>query len=150
MVRSSPAADSRDTSLVATLLEGDLQGAAGRWDSARVIFAEGVTRHPALPILLGRLATAAVHAGDTTEARRIGQVLASSNQPYLFGSTSYARARIAAALGDKAAAVDLLRTAWFQGRPIPFDDRNNEDVHSDPEFESLRNFYPFQALMRTD
>ena len=145
-----PAADSRDTSLVATLLEGDLQGAAGRWDSARVIFAEGLTRHPDLPLLLGRLATAAVHAGDTTEARRIGEVLASSNQPYLFGSTSYARARIAAALGDKAAAVDLLRTAWFQGRPIPFDDRNNEDVHSDPEFESLRDFYPFQALMRTD
>ena len=51
---------------------------------------------------------------------------------------------------DKAAAVGLLRTAWVEGRPIAFDNLENEDVHSDPEFESLRDYFPFQLLLRTD
>ena len=37
-----------------------------------------------------------------------------------------------------------------QGRSIAFDGREIEDVHSDPAFESLREFVPYQALMRTD
>jgi DNA-binding SARP family transcriptional activator/TolB-like protein len=142
--------DQQDTSLVATLLEGDLQGAVGHWDSARTLFAAGLLRHPQLPILLGRLGTAAVHAGDTTAARQKMTELAGLSAPYLFGNATYARARIAAALGDRAAAVDLLRAAWFQGRPLVFDDTDYEDVHSDPEFDSLRSFYPFQALLRSD
>jgi hypothetical protein len=80
----------------------------------------------------------------------VDALLAGSKRPYLFGTATYARARIAAALGEKAAAVDLLRVAWYQGRSLTFDDRENEDVHSDPEFDSLRSFYPFQALVRTD
>jgi hypothetical protein len=147
---SGPPADRGDTSLVATLLEGDLQGAEGHWDSARTVYAAGLARNPGLPILLGRLGTAAVHDGDSTEARRFERMLAASKRPFLFGRATYARARIAAALGDKAAAVDLLRAAWFQGRPLAFDDRENEDVHSDPEFDSLRDFYPFQVLTRID
>ena len=47
-------------------------------------------------------------------------------------------------------AVELLQEAWIQGRPIGFDGRDIEDVHSDPAFESLREFVPYQALMRTD
>jgi len=140
----------QDTSLQAILLEGDLQGAIGHWDSARTIFARALERYPELPILLGRLGTASAHTGDSTGARHVMAVLSGLRRPYLFGGATYARARIAAALGDKAAAVDLLRAAWFQGRPLPFDDRDNEDVHSNPEFESLRSFYPFQALIRTD
>ena len=46
--------------------------------------------------------------------------------------------------------VELLRTAWSQGRPIAFDDRENEDVHSDMDFETLRDFLPFRQLMQTD
>lgn len=53
-------------------------------------------------------------------------------------------------LGDRATAVELLQEAWIQGRPIGFDGRDIEDVHSDPAFESLREFVPYQALMRTD
>jgi hypothetical protein len=46
--------------------------------------------------------------------------------------------------------VELLRSAWAQGRPIAFDNLEDEDVHSDPEFDSLRDYFPFQLLMRTD
>ncbi|MFL5403111.1 MAG: ATP-binding protein [Gemmatimonadales bacterium] len=149
LAQQAPVAQ-EDTSLAATLLEGDLQSALGHWDSARTLYVEGLARYPERPILLGRLGAAAAHAGDSTEARRVERALASAVRPYLFGSATYARARIKTALGEKAAAVDLLRAAWFQGRPLAFDDRDNEDVHCDPEFDSLRDFYPFQALMRTD
>ena len=79
-----------------------------------------------------------------------GGELAALSDPYLFGRQTYARARIVAALGDRADAVELLQEAWIQGRPLAFDGRDTEDVHSDPAFESLREFVPFQALMRTD
>jgi hypothetical protein len=78
------------------------------------------------------------------------KLLATLPTPHLFGSHSYARARIAAAMGDRAGAVELLRLAWGQGRPLTFDSRDNEDVHSDPEFDSLRDYFPFQTLIRTD
>jgi hypothetical protein len=35
-------------------------------------------------------------------------------------------------------------------RPIAFDDRENEDVHSDPEFAQLKGYAAYEALMRTD
>jgi hypothetical protein len=96
------------------------------------------------------LGTTAVHLGDSTAARRFDRILAQLPSRYRFGRQTYARARIAAALGDKAAAVQLLRSAWAQGRPIAFDNLEDEDVHSDPEFDSLRDYFPFQLLMRTD
>lgn len=92
----------------------------------------------------------AVHLGDSTGAKRFDRILAQLPQKFQFGRPAYARARIAAALGEKAAAVGLLRTAWVEGRPIAFDNLENEDVHSDPEFESLRDYFPFQLLLRTD
>ncbi len=101
-------------------------------------------------MVLGRLGATAAHLGDRREASRLDSTLASLSRPYLFGSHTYARARIAAALGKRAAAVELLRSAWAQGRPLAFDDRGMDDVHTDPEFDSLRDFFPFQMLMRTD
>jgi hypothetical protein len=88
--------------------------------------------------------------GDFLEAQRLDKILATLPTPHLFGSHTFARARIAAALGDRAGAVELLRKAWGQGRPLTFDTRANEDVHSDQDFDSLRDYFPFQALMRTD
>ena len=92
----------------------------------------------------------AAREGDVPEAQRLDQVLARLNTPYLFGRQTYARARIAAALGNRPQAVDLLREAWVEGRPLAFDDRENEDVHTDEVFDQLRDFLPFQVLMRID
>ena len=139
-----------DTSLVGTVLEGDVQSAGRQWEAARTYYTAALARDPRSPLLLGRLGTTAAHLGNVAEAKRMSAALAASSDPFVFGRQTYARARIAAALGDRSGAVELLRAAWAQGRPIAFDDRNNEDVHSDPEFDTLRGFAPFEALVRTD
>jgi hypothetical protein len=46
--------------------------------------------------------------------------------------------------------VELLRNAWTEGRPITFDNFSYEDVHCDEEFDNLRDYLPFQMLVRTD
>lgn len=139
-----------DTSLAGRVMEGDIQYANRQWESARKHYAAGLFQHPRDPRILGRLGAAVARTGDRTEAQRLAGELAALSDPYLFGSHTYARARIAAALGDRAEAVELLQEAWIQGRSIAFDGRDIEDVHSDPAFESLRQFVPYQALMRTD
>ena len=139
-----------DTTLADWVMEGDVQYAARRWDVARQYFAAGLVQDPESPLVLGRLGATAARLGDRGEAKRLSAVLAGLSDPHLFGSQTYARARITAVLGDRAGAVELLRAAWAQGRPLAFDDRDNEDVHSDPDFNTLRDFPPFQALMRTD
>ncbi|MEA2724580.1 MAG: hypothetical protein QOH59_2351 [Gemmatimonadales bacterium] len=139
-----------DTTLAGRVMEGDIQYAARQWENARRYYAAGLVQHPKNPMLLGRLGSTAARMGDRAEALRLAGKLAALSDPHLFGSQTYARARILAALGDRADAVELLQEAWIQGRPLAFDGRDIEDVHSDPAFESLREFVPFQALMRTD
>ncbi len=139
-----------DTSVVGRVLEGDIQAAAQRWGVARGYYAAGLAQNPGSVLLMGRLGATAAHIGDLREAQRLDAALRTSSGPYLFGSQTYARARIAAALGDRGAAVELLRAAWAQGRPITFDDRENEDVHTDPEFALLKGNAAFEVLMRTD
>jgi DNA-binding SARP family transcriptional activator/tetratricopeptide (TPR) repeat protein/TolB-like protein len=139
-----------DSSMTGLLLEGDIEAAAGRWTRAREHYSAALVHAPQSPLLLGRLGTAEAHLGNRSEAGRLDASLAAFSGPYLFGSHTYARARIAAALGDRARAVELLRTAWTEGRPIAFDDRENEDVHSDPEFATLVGFLPYETLMRGD
>ena len=52
-----------------------------------------------------------------SEAERLDTVLAATfRNPYLFGSQTYARARIAAVLGDRSESRGLLRApAWVPG-----------------------------------
>jgi tetratricopeptide (TPR) repeat protein len=149
-VLTQPAIPSHDSSLAAALVEGDLLAAAGRWTAARARYTAAPVRSPSDPALLGRLGSTAAHLGEREEALRLDRALAELPTPYLFGANTYARARIAAALGAPSQAVELLRRAWAEGRPLAVDNRGYEDVHSDPEFESLRDFIPFQVLMRID
>jgi DNA-binding SARP family transcriptional activator/TolB-like protein len=147
---STPVTEPSDTNLATALLEGDLESAAARWDNARRVYATSLANHPGNTELLGRMGAAAAHLGDSTGAKRFDRILSQLPPKYQFGRQTYARARIAAALGDKAAAVGLLRTAWVEGRPIAFDNLGDEDVHTDPEFEALRDYFPFQLLLRID
>lgn len=147
---SAPAAEAGDTSLDRGLLEGDIQYAARRWAEAGRIYSALLSRQPENPAVLGRLGGTAAHRGDSAEARRLDRVLAGLNTPYLFGRHTYQRARIAAVMGERARAVELLQTAWTQGRPLTFDDRGNEDVHTDDDFLLLRDFPAFQRLVRPD
>jgi tetratricopeptide (TPR) repeat protein len=139
-----------DSSIAGLLLEGDIQAAAGRWTAAREHYSAALVQAPESPLLLGRLGTAEAHLGNRSEAVRLNATLTAFSGAYLFGNHTYARARIAAALGDRARAVELLEAAWTEGRAIAFDDRENEDVHSDPEFRTLEGFVPYAALMQRD
>ena len=58
------------------------------------------------------------------------------------GQHTQQRAFIAAALGDRDAAVALLRTAFGQGMTV------GEWAHMEPALESLRDYPPFQELIR--
>jgi predicted Zn-dependent protease len=140
----------QDGSIAGLLLEGDIQAAAGRWAAAREQYSAALVQAPESPLVLGRLGTAEAHLGNRSEAERVSASLAAFSRPYLFGDHTYARARIAAALGDRARAVELLEAAWTEGRAIAFDDQENEDVHSDPEFATLVGFLPYETLMRGD
>jgi hypothetical protein len=86
-----------------------------------------------------------VRQADLSEARRVDSVLAAWRGRFAFGRNSYARARIAAVLGDSSAAVTLLQQAFREGYPmVTVWDRS---VHLDRDFERIRNYPPFRSLM---
>ena len=80
--------------------------------------------------------------GDTVRARRIEASLGHWPADADPGSVLIARARIAAALGDQAAAVALLHAACDRGCGI------FEDLHIVLEFNGLRSYPPFRELLR--
>jgi tetratricopeptide (TPR) repeat protein len=112
---------------------------AGRWDEARAgyqhLLAEDTTSlkaHAALGAL-------ALRRGDRSEADRMDAWLASRSKD---ARVNYSRARLAALRGDREQAVGLLRQAFDWGL------RERMFLHLDPDFESLRNYSPYQELMR--
>jgi len=82
----------------------------------------------------------AAMGGDSAQARRDADWLAALDRPYLRGEHTYWRGVIAGALGERKDAVRLLRQAFSEGR------------YQDPawysEFSPLRDYAPFQELMR--
>jgi hypothetical protein len=75
----------------------------------------------------------------------VDSVLAGWRGRFAFGRHSYARARIAAVLGDSSEAVTLLQQAFHEGYPmVTVWDRS---VHLDRDFEGIRNYPPFRSLM---
>lgn len=101
---------------------------------------------------LGLLGAVAAKQGDRDEALRIAQRLGAIEGPnFLFGHPTLWRAKIAALLEDRDRAVGLLRDAISQGL-MPLDLTHGLGytmwLHRDLEFESLRDYPPFQNLMR--
>jgi len=72
----------------------------------------------------------------------ISAELKNINRPYLFGNHTYWRACIAALLGESRQAVALLNEAFAQGQEF------GVYIHSDMNLEPLRNYKPFQELLR--
>jgi tetratricopeptide (TPR) repeat protein len=112
------------------------------WDEALPIAEELVRDDPANVPYLGYLGTLASHRGDRSEAIRISGQLADVNRRFLRGSNTYARARIAAVLGDDEQAVSLLRQAHQEGVWLGI------SIHRQMDFELLRGYEPFEDLMR--
>jgi len=117
---------------------------AERWDDAQTLF-EGLSQEdPEDTGYLAALGLLAARRSDRAEAERISEELRSSSNRMEREVHTKSRARIAAVLGEQEKAMALLRD-WFDMDP-------NWDgymlTHSDIDFESLRDYPPFQEFMR--
>jgi tetratricopeptide (TPR) repeat protein len=113
-----------------------------RWDEAQPIADELIHEDPMNPDYLGYLGTLAVRRGERVEALRISDELASVDRPYLRGSNTLWRARIAALLGEEERAVSFLRQAHEQGV------RLDVSIHRDMDLEPLRDSPSFEEFTR--
>jgi hypothetical protein len=120
----------------------------GRWEDARRIF-DTLVRDDADDIaLIGWSGLTAARLKDTVAADSARRRLATRDAPYGFGRSSYWQSRIAAVLGDREAAVALLREALRLGFRGPRSTGYPIVVHREPDFATLRGFPPFDELMR--
>jgi hypothetical protein len=91
---------------------------------------------------LGFLGACAAKRGDTDTARAISQILQTLADPDAPGHHTLWRARLAAVLGDHRHAVDLLRESLAQGAIFGL------PLHQSTQLESLRDYPPFQELVK--
>ena len=92
---------------------------------------------------LGRIAA---RQGNRAEAMRYAELLAATRgvAPHNARSAPFARATIAARLGDFEAAVRLLEEARDKGEQ----DAKSWNVHRWPDFAALRDYPPFQRFLK--
>ena len=117
----------------------------GRLDEAQVLF-EGLVEDDGHdlrfgPRYLAQLGIVAARRGDRVEAYRLSRLL-EVEDPLLNlipSESAYARAVIAAALGERERAMALLRQS---GAPL------RSGLHGDPLVEPLWDYPPFQELLR--
>jgi serine/threonine protein kinase/tetratricopeptide (TPR) repeat protein len=116
--------------------------ASRQFDSAQTRYAALAAEDTFDIMARGRTGSSAALRGDTATARRIAAELSSIARPYTFGEPAYWGAAIAAALGDKETAVRLLTEALARG------DRKMPEIHRLEEFQALRGYEPFEAILR--
>ncbi len=121
---------------------GDALYFAERWTDAEKIYRELAIENPDNIWYLGSLGVSAARQGDKQEALRISERLRNLNKPYLKGEHTFFCALIAAVHGEKERAVALLREAFSQGWQYGI------HLHQDMDLESLRDYAPFQELMK--
>jgi TolB-like protein len=95
---------------------------------------------------IGLRGVLAGYRGATDQALEQDQRLAALEPSGPRGSTWVWRARIAAARGDRAAALEHLRIGSEQGVPRV---GIGVDIHADPIFEPLRGDSTFEAILRS-
>ncbi|MFC1639259.1 BTAD domain-containing putative transcriptional regulator [Gemmatimonadota bacterium] len=115
---------------------------AERWIDADTLLATLIDEVPGDVELRGMRAVALAHSGRREEATAIEQWLEELDRADLSGAHTRWRAAIAAALGYRDRAVRLLQQAIREGVA------HGIWQHRDPEWEPLRDYPPFQELMR--
>jgi predicted Zn-dependent protease len=120
---------------------------AEHWGEAQTVYTALARQDSSNATYQGGLGAIAARQGNRSEAERIARRLANVRGSHLFGINTYDRARIAALLGEREKAVTLLRDALAQGlRGWSF--LGDADIHTEMDFESLRNDPPFLDLVQ--
>lgn len=112
-----------------------------KWGEAQVLVQGLYEENPDYLPNLGMLGTIAARMGNTEEAIRISEELKNIDRPYLHGLNTYWRSCIAALLGEKEQALDLIRYALEEGR-------TNSILYWNIDYESLEDYSPFMELKR--
>ena len=120
--------------------------AAGHGDSAHAIVVTLVRAHPAVEEYVGLAGALAAQRRDTAEAVRLARRLADGARPDGRGRATFWRACIAAELGRRDEAVDLLARSLAEG--YVFNDLFFLSAHLAPSFAAMRAYPPFQDLLR--
>jgi DNA-binding SARP family transcriptional activator len=120
--------------------------AAGHRDSARALAAGLERDHPQTDEYVGLLGVLAAQRGDSVEAGAAGRLLDAVTRPHARGRTTFWRACIAATLGHRDEAVNLLRRARAEG--YVFNGLLFLSAHLEPSFATLRGYAPFDELLR--
>jgi TolB-like protein len=113
-----------------------------RWSDADTLFAALSVEAPADLDYRGYRGVALAHLGRREEALESDRWLEQLDSPFLRGGHTRWRAAIAAALGDRVGAVRLLEQAIQEGVDLGY------YHHRDPEWEILRDYWPYLELMR--
>jgi hypothetical protein len=92
---------------------------------------------------LGHRGVVAARLGERDLATQISGQLASMESPYVNGNHVLWRAKIAAVLGENEQAVSLLQESFRLGVPM-----GGITLHYDFDLASLRDYPPFEELMR--
>ena len=109
---------------------------------ARAVFEPITSDSASMTEALGHLGAIAAREGDRVRALGFSQELAQLRLPYLRGAHTRWRARIAALLGDRDEAVQLLGRAFSEG--VSYD----LWIHTDMDLEPLRGYAPFEEMVR--
>ena len=115
---------------------------AERWREAHELFVELAEQSPHDTRFQGYLGVLQARLGNWDAALQISDELAALDQPFGRGENTLWSSRIAALLGDRQQAVELLRSAINEGTYFGI------WLHRDADFESLRDYPPFQELLR--
>lgn len=111
----------------------------GRWDEARALYQRGLAQDSASSFAHEALGALAARRRDRDETTVMDRWLA--NHPSLEkGRSTYARARIAALLGESDHAVTLLQQAFDEGLMFRM------YIHVDPDLESLHDLPAYRRL----
>jgi tetratricopeptide (TPR) repeat protein len=113
-----------------------------QWEEAGALIEKLRSEKPDDIDYLGYGGALAARRGGKEEALKISEELKRIDRPFTFGAQTYWRARIAALLGMKEEAVELLRQSFAQGNDY------SVFIIQEADLDPLRDFAPFRELMK--
>ncbi|OGD18687.1 MAG: hypothetical protein A2W03_08835 [Candidatus Aminicenantes bacterium RBG_16_63_16] len=112
-----------------------------QWEEAAALIEKLRSEKPDHIDYLGYGGVLAARRGDKEEALKISEELKEIDRPFTFGAQTYWRARIAALLGMKEEAVELLRQSFSQGKYY------DVFIIQEADLDPLRDYAPFRELL---